>query len=135
MISISKYVLHHKDTILSDNFTRHIPCLGKSNQNNGMGYHAMQYDMIRYMVLLAKLDLDTGADTFWCCYSKKLTQLLPNVMGASVSSGAHSGLVGVCCSLADELLPSLALDSAGLRTEWDAGSRELADSFSLAGDP
>lgn len=116
--------------MLSDNFTRRLPCLGKSNQNNGIGY-----DTMRYIVLLAKLDLDTVADTFWCWYSKKLTQLLPNVMGASVSSGAHSGLVGVCCSLADELLPSLALDSAGLRPEWDAESRELADSFSLAGDP
>lgn len=121
--------------MLSDNFTRHIPCLGKPNQNNEMGYDAKQYDTIGFIVLMGKLVSDTGADTFWCSYSKKLTQLLPNVMGASVSSGAHSGLVGVCCSLPDVMLPSLALDSAGLRPEGDAGSRELADSFSLAGDP
>lgn len=54
---------------------------------------------------------------------------LPKVMGASVSQGAHSGLVGV------ELLPSFALDSTSLGPEGVEGRRELADSFSLAGDP
>lgn len=50
-------------------------------------------------------------------------------MGASVSSGAHSGLVGVVwCSEEDELLPSESLKAGG-----DEG-RGLA-SFNLAGDP
>lgn len=60
---------------------------------------------------------------------------IPKVMGASVSSGAHSGLAAVWCSEEDELLPSLALDSSSLTPEGDDGWREVADSFSPAGDP
>lgn len=56
-------------------------------------------------------------------------------MGASVSSGAHSGLAMVWCSTKDELPPSLALDSTSLGPGGDEGRRELDDSFSLAGDP
>lgn len=56
-------------------------------------------------------------------------------MGASVSSGAHSGLVTVWCSEEDDVLPSLVLDSTSLRPGGDEGRREVADSFSLAGDP
>lgn len=52
------------------------------------------------------------------------------MMGASVSSGAHSGLVVVCCSNEDELLPSASLRGGG-----DVGRREVVDSFNLAGDP
>lgn len=55
-------------------------------------------------------------------------------MGRSVSSGAHSGFVGVC-SKPDELLSSLTLDSTSLDPEGDEGRRDAADSFSLAGDP
>lgn len=56
-------------------------------------------------------------------------------MGASVSSGAHSGLVGVRCSEEDELLLSPALDSTSLGPEGDEGVRGVAESFARAGDP
>lgn len=61
--------------------------------------------------------------------------VIPRVMGASVSSGAHSGFVVVWRSKEDELLPSLALDATSLRPEGDDGRREVVASFSLAGDP
>lgn len=57
------------------------------------------------------------------------------MIGASVSSGAHSGLVEVRCSKEDELLLSPALDSASLRPEGGEGRRGVAESFTRAGDP
>lgn len=59
---------------------------------------------------------------------------IPNLMGASVSSGAHSGLVLVWFSAQDELLPSLALDSNNVEQEGDKGRRECMDSFGLVGN-
>lgn len=59
---------------------------------------------------------------------------LPNLMGASVSSGAHSGLVVVWFSAADELLPSLARDSTSVEQEGEEGRRQAMDSFGLLGD-
>lgn len=55
-------------------------------------------------------------------------------MGASVSSGAHSGLVGVWCSTKDELLPLLVLDSIGLEPEEDDGRGESVDPLTPVGD-
>lgn len=59
---------------------------------------------------------------------------VPNLMGASVSSGAHSGLVVVWFSAQDKLLPSLALDSTKVEQEGGEGRRECIDSFGLVGD-
>lgn len=57
------------------------------------------------------------------------------VIGASVSSGAHSGLVMVWRSTEDDLLPSLVLDSTCLRPVGDEGRKETGDSLGLDGDP
>lgn len=51
------------------------------------------------------------------------SEAIPRVMGASVSSGAHSGFGVVLCSKEDE-------EGA----EGDEGSNAAADCFDLAGD-
>lgn len=62
----------------------------------------------------------------WKSTTQKLA--IPRVMGASVSSGAHSGFIVVWCSKEEEVLLS-----AGLRA-GDVGRSRAADSLRLPGE-
>lgn len=86
--------------------------------------------MITYCILLSQ-HAQHGLE-MQCRYIQN--SAIPNLMGASVSSGAHSGLVVVCFSAQDELLPLLTRDSINVEQEGDEGRRECRDSFGLVAD-